>query len=107
MTNSGFLRYRDKGIGLTRDELRALWEERENEADREELLATLATLGDQDVREMYADKEFEIMDDRISALLDELKTTAIHCPAVGLPPWNAPTVFVITIASRTDGEWSW
>ena len=35
----------------------------------------------------------QIMDRRISALLDELKATALHCPAVG----NAPTVFVITI----------
>ena len=100
MCDSGFVEYRDEGIGLTRDELRALWEDEDYDDVRDDFLAQLATLDDRHIHRMYDDdyiyewcEASEIMDRRISALLDELKATALHCPAVG----NAPTVFVITI----------
>ena len=46
--------------------------------------------------------DYENMDERVSTLFDELKDVALHCPAVFV---NTPTVFVISIAFRSDDPW--
>ena len=96
---SGFVKRCDKGIGLTRDDLAALWEDDRYDDVRDEFLAKLATLDDKHVGDMYDEDEEEMIDGRIEALLEELKATAKDCPAVG----NAPVIFVVILEGSSSG----